>query len=302
MALVFLVMSVGGLLGPPCGGLAYHLAGWSFPFIGMALFALLVALPSVCVLKDNEHREEDSALQYIWNKQIFGILLAVFLVGYSTTQLEPILPLYLHDHFGAQPVLIGCIMMLFTLAHAGSSPAANSLEHCLGRIGVSATGLGLSAIFIPLIAFATGVWMVAAILVLAGISGGLVLAFAMPELAEILDQLGHSSHVTVYVLFDSAYACGMVVGSICGGILFEHGIQYPLLGVAMLLLCHAPTLYALSRTTATLGAVTRRPSQYKAVSMMDDELQGDSWEVSGRYGQDQSYSNWAPISPSYDSL
>ena len=103
----------------------------------------------------------------------------------------------------------------------------------LHRSGVSAIGLAISAIFIPLLPMANSLWTIAgqnrvrigakdnrwsaaifctclstipltckpppmaAVLIGTGMSGGLVLAFAMPELAEVLSSLGHTSHVTV---------------------------------------------------------------------------------------------------------
>jgi len=292
MALIFLVMSIGGLLGPPFGGLLHEFgtpfggvtgSGWAFPFWVMACFTLAVALPAACILTENDERPPNTPMEYLFHKQIIGTLIAVFLVGYSTTQLEPILPLYLSEHFGTKPITIGCMMMVFTLAHAGSSPAANYLEQSLGRVGVSAIGLAISAIFIPLLPMANSLWTIAAVLIGTGMSGGLVLAFAMPELAEVLSSLGHTSHVTVYVMFDSAYAGGMVTGSICGGMLFERGIKWPLISVAIMMLCHAPILYALASNSVTVGAVTRTPAVYEAVCMMDDEESPDSWEVS-RFG------------------
>lgn len=285
MALTFLVMSLGGLLGPPFGGVVHHFGGWKLPFLCMASFTLLVTVLAAFTLTENEERLINTPMRDLCHKQIIGILIAIFLVGYSTTQFEPILPLYLEERFGSRPITIGCVMMIFTLAHAGSSPAATSLERFLGRVGVSSIGLALSAICVPLLPLATSIWMLTGLLVATGISGGLVLAFAMPELADALSALGHTSHVTVYVMFDSAYACGMVVGSVGGGMLFERGIKFPLVAAAVMMLCHAPVLYMMAHTSLSVGAVTRKPATYEAVSMMDGDDNPDSWEVSGRYGQ-----------------
>ena len=67
------------------------------------------------------------------------------------------------------------------------------------------------------------------------------------------------------------------------GMLFERGIKWPLISVAIMMLCHAPILYALASNSVTVGAVTRTPAVYEAVCMMDDEESPDSWEVS-RFG------------------
>jgi len=122
----------------------------------------------------------------IFHKPIIGILLAVLLAGYSATQLEPILPIHLTDQFNSRPITIGLIMMLFTLAHACATPLANYLEGPLGRVGVMALGMALSATFLPMVPMANDINQMIFILGLAGISGGLILAFAMPELAEVL--------------------------------------------------------------------------------------------------------------------
>lgn len=67
---------------------------------------------AVCVLSEHDNRPQDPGVpssasmsgthgrarcagDQSLQKQIVGILIAVFLVGYSTTQLEPLMPLYL---------------------------------------------------------------------------------------------------------------------------------------------------------------------------------------------------------------
>merc|ERR1711988_397403 len=74
MALIFLVMSVGGLLGPPFGGIAHHFGGWSYPFLFMTGIALLVTLSAMCFVTETEERPAAVPVEHLFQKQIVGIL------------------------------------------------------------------------------------------------------------------------------------------------------------------------------------------------------------------------------------
>jgi len=280
-------MSVGSLLGPPLGGILYHLGGWELPFHALGVAGAMILIPSTMVVTDTDKETPPPAppLELLKVPRVAALVASVFLVGWSCSAMEPVLPIYLSQEFGTQPVAIGCILMAFTLAHAGSGPVAGLLEPLIGRIGVTALGLSMSGIFLPLVPLAADTMEMLGVLVLAGLSGGLVLAFAMPELTDALEALGcENHHATVYALFDTGYGAGMVSGAIAGGSLYEWGIKAPLITTGALTVVASPILYIHSNQERQQQSGEGEGAEYEAVCAGEESDQ-EPWEVS-RYHPD----------------
>ena len=97
MGLVFLVMSVGSVLGPPLGGILHELGGWHLPFhvCGVAGATILVAA-TMCVTDPEDEADPASVATGAWkDPRVAALLGSVFVVGYCCSQMEPVLPLYL---------------------------------------------------------------------------------------------------------------------------------------------------------------------------------------------------------------
>jgi MFS family permease len=142
---------------------------------------------------------------------------AVVVGAGALTLLEPTLPLDLSARFGAGVAAIGVAFGLATLVH---SAAALGAGHLAARVPARTTaGAGLLAVGVLLPALALAGSLGLGVVLLAAFAGALafVLVPVLPELARVADRLGTGTG-GAYAVFNGAYAVGMLLGPLAGGV------------------------------------------------------------------------------------
>jgi multidrug resistance protein len=243
-------MVAGTLVGPPFGGLLFEWGGYGIPFLTAALGALLIAfLVALCLNDPRLHAAAGPSLvDLAKDRPVLTVSGAIILQAAALTLLEPTLPLYLEHRFDASAAVIGLLFGASTLAYGVSAPLSGVLADrgCYGPM--MAVGLVALALTLPLLAWSGSLAWAAWVLVLIGLVSAPVLVPALPALADRVDRLGGGAYASVYAVLNVAYALGMVVGPLLGGILAEYlGFGAALGVVALLLLAYAPVLWVETR-------------------------------------------------------
>lgn len=165
------------------------------------------------------------------------IFLSVFidLIGFGIVM--PLLPLY-SERFGAQGIWIGLIPASFSIMQFLFAPAWGRLSDRIGRRPVLLVSNAGSAISYALFAYAstlqgqTGLWMLVASRVLAGIAGA-NLSVASAYIADVSTPEKRSKSMG---LIGMAFGLGFVVGPSLGGLAFKYfGLAGP--GCVAAILC-----------------------------------------------------------------
>lgn len=236
------VMSLGALLGPPLGGLLYVYGDYQLPFTLAAVFSggvgiiLYWCLPEP-VKQERRILEFGGEFRNVRALTISGVVLigATFL-----SMLEPLLPLHLEDRLELRPDAIGMLFGIATLSYGISSLLAGHLSPSRRRWAM-AGGLAASGTVLPLIACPTNIWLEAGTLIPLGVACAFLLAPTLPALADVADERGTRNYGATYAFFNVAYAGGMLVGPLLGGILTDaYGFAMALIVVGVAALVYAP--------------------------------------------------------------
>jgi MFS transporter, DHA1 family, solute carrier family 18 (vesicular amine transporter), member 1/2 len=242
---------VGTLVGPPFGGLLFDWGGYALPFLATAAGAALEGFTLSVLLAEPPPRQapgQPGLIGLLRDRTILLIAGAIAVQAGALTLLEPTLPLYLQQRFAASPGVIGLLFGVFTLAYGIGTPLSGTLSDRWRRRPVMALGLLALALVLPLLALPASLPAQAAVLALAGLASGLILAPALPALADEVDRLGGGAYASVYAILNIAYAVGMIAGPIAGGLSADaFGFAATLAAVALLLLLYVPLLLAAGR-------------------------------------------------------
>jgi multidrug resistance protein len=212
-------MSAATLLGPPLGGILFDGGGYRLPFLlGAALVLAVLAL--ACWLPIAARAGPQPAPAGLLGRDRRFLLTAGVVVVGSTvlSLLEPTLPLYLGTRFGASPATIGLLFGAATLAYGICSPLAGMFADRWGGRAALTIGLVATAVVLPLVCGPGSLPGEIAVLVLLGIACAFLLAPTLPELADAADRCGHVPYGSAYSLFSAAYAVGMLLGPVLGGL------------------------------------------------------------------------------------
>jgi DHA1 family solute carrier family 18 vesicular amine transporter 1/2 len=242
---VLTFMSAGTLLGAPLGGMLFEWGGYQLPFLLVACFILLDGFARVFLLEDPP---KTANVNHVGIRKIFrdSIVLKIFgvvLLGASAISiLEPILPIYLEEHLGANSMHIGILFGITTLSYGMISPLAGWLSDRCGTFVVMMSGLLILAVSLPLVIIPKSLILAGAVLFLVGAAAGFALTPTLPELANSVDRLGGGAYATAFAVFNMAYSLGMIFGPIAGGGLADlFGIS-----TALYIMCFVLIGYSLS--------------------------------------------------------
>lgn len=147
----------------------------------------------------------------------------------------------------------GLIASLYALAQFLFSPLIGALSDAYGRrpvLLVSQAGLALDYL---LIAFAPGLWWIAA----ARLLGGMLGATVTTANAYMADISGPRDRARNFGLVGAAFGIGFIVGPLLGGVLGEIDLRLPFLAAAAL--CGLNLLYGMLVLPESLPAARRRP-------------------------------------------
>lgn len=220
--------AVGTLLGPPIGGALFAVAP-SLPFVVLiaVVAGVLVAALRLPVTDETVGTPPPAAVVLRGGRVV--LVGAVIAVGSATlTLLEPVMPPYLAARFGVGSDVIGLLFGLALLCSAAVALPVGSLVDRVGGLRVSAGGLAAAALLLPGVTVVSTVAGSAAVFAGLGVALAFTLGPAMPSMAAAVDDAvaraggTHTvDYVTVYALYNTAYAVGMFAGPVLGSSLVD---------------------------------------------------------------------------------
>jgi len=212
-------VSIGLILGPPVGGLLAGRFGEAAPFLVAAVVAALNVLLQLAVVPADGARTapERRGRHVVRHRDGLVAFAAVAAAAGALSFVEPTLSLYLDDRFHAGGGLIGILFGAATVVHAGTSVGVGYLDRRVGfRVlagaGLTGTGGVLAGLVLP---GSTGV--VAIVLCVFAVTITFALVPALPEMGRLGERID-AGYGAAYALFNTAYAVGMLVGPLGGGV------------------------------------------------------------------------------------
>ncbi|SHF20612.1 Predicted arabinose efflux permease, MFS family [Desulfofundulus australicus DSM 11792] len=274
MGLVMATTGAGTIVGPVLGGTLYQFAGYAFPFLLMAgagaLLTLLLWLSPLPGNNPSPGRENMPWKQFLLDRNIFWGVLVTAAGSFGFGILEPLLPIDLYHRFGLGSAGVGMLFGALSLSYTLFQPLFGVLSDRLGRKPIIIAGLLTTAVTIPWLALAPSLKMVAATMVLLGLTTGACSTPTLPLLAESMDRACSSQaagkriarphlYGTTYGIANTAYSAGMLLGPLVGSFLVQHrDLLTALLSYSVLLVATATGTLLQLQETLKAGKIPSR--------------------------------------------
>lgn len=229
MGIAMAGVSAGSLLGPPLGGLLYELGGYHLPFLIATCLVVLDGVARFLLIDAPQPRAapRTSMLDLVQHPEASAIALVIVVSAGGLGLLEPTLPLFLDHMIGASASTVGLLFAGSTLAYAVTAPLSGHLVARWGTRVPLIAGLALLGGALAAIGQFPAVLPQAGLLLALGIANGLIITPALTGLADIIDDAGDTAYGVAYGLFNTAYAAGLVVGPLLGGVMSD-ALGFPL--------------------------------------------------------------------------
>lgn len=227
--------NAGFLFGPAIGGLLAG-TGYASAFIGAVIFRLVALVVVLVVIRPSSHQAQEQAqkrparIDELLALPLLGSYLLIFgdflYVGFDTT----LVPLWMHDHLGANVAWIGASYMLWSVPGILLAPIA-------GRIADRGRRARMILIFgfaqVPLYVFyglSNSFWLVAVLF----LAHGSVYAFVQPAVDSHVASAS-PSHIRARVqgLYSACGLIGGFVGASCFSILYSWNFRLPLFTIGL---------------------------------------------------------------------
>ena len=219
---------LGNIVGPIIGA-ALSFMGMRWPFViygtavALAAVVVWVALPNsdtdVSMLKRPPMRLHEA----FKNPSYQSLLASMFANGWVNMGVRvAILPLFAASVFTHGAAASGFALAAFAFGNAVTLQFSGRLADSIGRKPLILTGLAVTALSTGTLGFATAVWSLIALSVIAGVGGGLIVPSQQATLADIIgnDRSGGKA-LSVFQMCGDA---GQVLGPIIiGAIAQSHG-------------------------------------------------------------------------------
>jgi MFS family permease len=228
---------VGALCGPVLGGIA-SIVGIEVAFAGVALLGLVLA--AWAALTPATRPEHAQPLSTLWAAiRDRGILAAVWFVTLPAllfSTMGVLAPLRL-DALGWGAVAIGSVFLVSAAVEAALNPAAGRVSDVRGRLLPIVAGLAGSAVATLLLPWPDQPWLLALLIVGAGMAFGVFWTPAMSHLTDLAEGRG-LDYAYGFALVNLAWAPGQALGASGGGALARatsDAVPYLLLTLTCLL-------------------------------------------------------------------
>ncbi|KAI8330641.1 major facilitator superfamily domain-containing protein [Chlamydoabsidia padenii] len=170
--------------------------------------------------EQKEHHITMWSLLHHW--RILSCVLCVVVSASVFSGIEPALPVHLQETYGCSASTIGFIFVTMVVP-AFLAPLIGHLSDTIGRQVISSTGMVMMAVVSPLVALRfSSVYMIIPPLMLFGLSSPVTLTPVLPEMGEIVSDMGGDAYAQVYALYNMAYASGMFIGPVFAGYIMSN--------------------------------------------------------------------------------
>jgi MFS family permease len=207
---------VGALFGPVLGGVA-SLIGIEVAFSAVAVLGLVLAVWAA--LMPAPRAERAQPLSMLWaaarDGAVLGSIWFVTLPALLFSTMNVLVPLRL-DVLGMGALGISAVFLISAAVEAVLNPVAGRVSDKRGRLLPIRAGLAASAVATALLPWPDSRWVLAAVVVLAGMAFGVFWTPAMSHLADLAERRG-LDYAYGFALVNMAWAPGQVVGAALGG-------------------------------------------------------------------------------------
>jgi MFS family permease len=207
---------VGALFGPVLGGVA-SLIGIEVAFSAVAVLGLVLAVWAA--LMPAPRAERAQPLSMLWaaarDRAVLGSIWFVTLPALLFSTMNVLVPLRL-DVLGMGALGISAVFLISAAVEAVLNPVAGRVSDKRGRLLPIRAGLAASAVATVLLPWPDSRWVLATVVVLAGMAFGVFWTPAMSHLADLAERRG-LDYAYGFALVNMAWAPGQVVGAALGG-------------------------------------------------------------------------------------
>jgi MFS family permease len=209
---------VGALFGPVLGGIA-AVIGTEIAFAAVGVLGLVLAAWAGAT--EAVTPEEPQPLSMLWEairqRPILASVWFVTLPALLFSTMGVLVSLRL-DVLGMSAVAIGSVFLISAAVEAVLNPLAGRLSDKRGRLLPIRAGLAASAVMAFLLPWPDSRWLLAVLVVVAGMAFGVFWTPAMSHLTDLAEQRG-LDYAYGFALVNLAWAPGQAVGASGGGAL-----------------------------------------------------------------------------------
>ncbi|WP_031513606.1 MFS transporter [Desulfofalx alkaliphila] len=247
-------MNFGFFIGPVAGGFLYDWGGYALPFLVSALMSLVILMLVVVVIKEPEQRETERTgltLQEVFsNRAILTGAGLIFVASIGFGFIDPLLPGYFNEKFGATPGTIGLLFGAISATSIVAQPSFGWLSDRIGRIPPIIAGLMATAIAMPLITAAPSILHTMPVMAAVGITYGMIFAPSGPLLADaVMKGKQNASYGMAFGIYNTAFSLGYLIGPLLGGLWVDiWDLRSLLLAYSVLLVTYVPVMLAGRKT------------------------------------------------------
>lgn len=253
MGLAMAGNSFGFLFGPVVGGFLYDWGGYAAPFWLSACITVLVLAATVIIIKEPAKRagteEEAPSGESSW-EILFGnrtllvgcgvMLLASMGFGF----IDPLLPGYFDERFGAGSTTIGKLFAAMSVASLVAHPLSGRLSDYVGRVAPIAVGMAATATVFALFTEAGTVMAGMLVMGMLGVTYGLTTAPIPAMLTDaMVRRKGNARYGTAIGFNNTAFSIGYTVGPLVGGAIVDiWSLKTLFIAYGGIMVCYIPVL------------------------------------------------------------
>lgn len=210
--------TTGSIAGPVVGGEFFDRFGYLAPFwFALALCAIDIALritftphttnPAKQPPWSHTFRELGGI---VTDKSVLSAGFAVALAAASWALMEPLFPMHAIRIANATPATVGSLFTTSNIIYALMAPVVGFVSDRIGVRITTALGLGLTAVFMPLLALTPNLFLAGTVLCLVTIAYAFTINPTSAELGDAVDRRGSTSYAVAYAIYNLAYAIGII--------------------------------------------------------------------------------------------
>ena len=191
----------------------------------------LVEPMAAAALETHQHATPSSKLH---KRALVLMLFTIFLDVLGIGVLAPVIP-YLLQPYNKSALIVGTLMMSFSVAQFLASPVLGALSDRFGRRPILLISILGSSIAYFTFGFATALWVFFVARIVDGLTGGNI----STAQAYITDITPHKDRSKTFALIGAVFGAGFIIGPAMGGLLSYVSLQAPAFasGTLSLLAC-----------------------------------------------------------------